>query len=332
MSPTQFSQLDETLLAKRKLLTEQLARMQSVLVAYSGGVDSSVLAYYARQVLGPKAKIVIALSPSLAQSELDAARHQARQFDFDLIEINTDEVGLDAYRRNDGMRCFFCKSTLFEHLHQIKEELSINAIAYGANMDDLSDERPGHKAAAKYNVEAPLLQCGLYKTEIRALAEAAGLPSFDRPQAACLSSRFPKNVYIDPARLAIVDRAEEAVRALGFKQVRVRYRLGDATRRQTGVQKYDGTIPFLDADHRVSASVEIGEEELLALKQHPEKAALIEEKLTAIGFDSVHIDEHGYRQGGADKHVTVSPASAGVFVEISAGALDDDTSGGAGHG
>jgi len=276
MALTKSINLPPAVLEKQALLVAELAKLNSVIVAYSGGVDSSLLAYYARAVLKDRARIVIALSPSLAQSELLAARKQAELFNFDLLEIATEEVELSEYRRNDGMRCFFCKSTLFEYLQRLKVALSIDAIAYGANMDDLSDVRPGHKAAEKYHVLAPLMAAGLYKEEIRILARAAGLPSFDRPQAACLSSRFPQNIYIDQERLAIVDQAEEGVRAFGFRQVRVRFKESEA-------------------------SVEIGQDELLLLKNRPQIAALIEEKLLKLGFSQVKIDPRGYRQGGANE-------------------------------
>ena len=143
MASTQSIDLPPALETKSRLLTEQLAGLRSVIVAYSGGVDSSLLSFYARRALGKMAKIVIAVSPSLAQFELAAARvNRPSLLQFDLIEIATQEVELDQYRRNDTMRCFFCKSTLFEFLQQMKDQLSVNAIAYGANMDDLNDTRP----------------------------------------------------------------------------------------------------------------------------------------------------------------------------------------------
>jgi uncharacterized protein len=262
---------------KHQALIDCFDAMQSVLVAYSGGVDSSLLAFYARLVLGCRARIVIAISPSLAQGELLAAREQARLFDFDLIEINTEEVGSADYQRNDGMRCFFCKSTLFDYLQKMKEEQNIDAIVYGANLDDLNDVRPGHQAAANYKVLSPLLDSGLGKVDIRALAAAWGLPSHDRPQAACLSSRFPKFVTIDADKLALIDQAEDIVRGAGFKQVRVRYR-----------------------KELELASVEIAVDELPKLKADASLHASIQSGLKSLGFAEVFIDPLGYRQGGAD--------------------------------
>jgi uncharacterized protein len=170
-------------------------------------------------------------------------------------------------------------------------------------MDDLDDLRPGHQAAANYNVLAPLLDSGLYKVEIRALAEAHGLPSYDRPQAACLSSRFPQDVYINQERLALIDQAEEAVRALGFRQVRVRFRENNTQAVIT--PKISVAGPF--------ASVEIGTDELAVLESRPEIIELIENSLRQFGFTRVYVDRRGYQQGGADKAVATN--FIGVSIE-----------------
>ena len=275
---------ESELAEKEQLLIGILRQLESVIVAYSGGVDSSVLAHYAKLALGSRAHIVIALSPSLAQAELEAARQQAKQANFDLIEINTDEVESEDYRANDSMRCFFCKSTLFEYLAAMQKQLSVCAITYGANVDDLSDYRPGHQAAKQYGVLAPLIDAGLTKIEIRELARRQGLPSWDRPQAACLSSRFVENTYITPSGLSLIDKLEQVVRDFDFRQVRVRYFTVDETAR---------------------ASVEVGPDELERFATEPE---LAEKLITALGvvneragasIRQFEIDPEGYSQGKA---------------------------------
>lgn len=262
----------EILDQKERLLTNRLSELESVLVAYSGGVDSATLAYYARMVLGEKARIVIAVSPSLSAQALSAARAQALLFEWDLIEIETDEIELREYQQNDNMRCFFCKATLFDRLSELAGKWNINHIAYGANLDDDADFRPGQMAADQFCVVAPLKEAGLSKSEIRLLAFSAGLPSWDRPQDACLASRIPTDVPVTIDTLSQVERAEACVRSLGFKQVRVRH-LG------TG------------------AVVEIGVDELPRFTEVPELRRRVEIDLAALGYQYTEIDPQGYRQG-----------------------------------
>lgn len=274
------------LLAKETALIDAVQAAQSLIVAYSGGVDSSVLAYYARKTLGERAKIVIAISPSLAQEELQAAREQAQQFSWNLIEIGTDEVDRSDYQRNDAMRCYFCKSTLFDELDKMSTRLEIAHVAYGANMDDLSDFRPGHKAAREHKVLSPLQSAQLNKGEIRQLAKRAGLPSWDRPQAACLSSRFPTFEPVNAPALSRVDAAERFIHSLGFQQVRVRNHTLSGTAGGAGDQ--------------LLARIEVAQSELDRFSHDPSLFARIDVALKDLGYAFVTLDLAGYQQGSAN--------------------------------
>jgi uncharacterized protein len=260
---------------KESALCNNLKALSSVMVAYSGGVDSSLLAYYARKVLDKKALIVIAVSPSLAKSELDFARLQEKQFNWDLLEISTDEVEKDEYKVNNEMRCYFCKTELFQCMQQIALQRKIDYLAYGANVDDLSDFRPGHEAARQFKVLSPLQDAQLSKEEIRYLAKEAGLPSWDRPQAACLSSRFPTFMPITTNKLSQVDKAESVLKGLGLRQVRVRH-------------------------HDNIARVEIGLDELPAFLSNSQQQVIATNKLKELGYKEVIIDPEGYKQGSAN--------------------------------
>lgn len=264
---------------KEAALEASLRALKSVIIAYSGGVDSSLLAYYARKVLGENARIVIAISASLAQEELAAARAQAEQFQWQLVEIETHEMELPEYQRNDGMRCYFCKRTLFSELEAMAVAEKIEHIAYGANVDDKKDYRPGHKAAAEFQVVSPLQEAGLEKEDIRALARQAALPSWNRPQAACLSSRFPTFERVTLEGLSQIDRAEHYLHSLGFKQVRVRH-YGD------------------------TAKVEVDRSELSRLLDDDQMVAKVSEELKKLGYKNVTIEPEGYRQGSANTFLT----------------------------
>ncbi len=265
----------KSLIQKEQDLEKQLSKLDSILIAYSGGVDSSVLAYYATKVLGEKAKIAIAVSASLAHEDLEAARQQAEQFNFDLFEVETKEIEDPEYQKNDGSRCYHCKKTLFEELEDLARDLDIKYIAYGAIMDDMKDSRPGTRAAREHRVLSPLQAAGLEKSEIRELAQKAGLPSWDRPQAACLSSRLPINEIVTVAKLSQIEKAESYLHSLGFKQLRVRH-------------------------HGEIARIELEESEIAKLSGNRELMAQVAKELKSYGYRFVTLDLTGYKQGGAN--------------------------------
>jgi uncharacterized protein len=260
---------------KEELLLARLAELPSVIVALSGGTDSAYLAWAAHRALGARALSVSALSPSYSAHDRGVVESFVRQFALRHEFIETHEIENPAYRANAPDRCYFCKDELFSVLDALAHERGFAAIAYGVNADDTLDFRPGHRAATEHQVLAPLLEANLRKAEIRELSRRAGLPTWDRPASACLSSRIPYGTEVTPERLALVERGEAALRALGFRQFRVRL-------------------------HEKLARIEVAPEEM-ARATNAEIAAAISRELKRAGFTYVALDLDGYRQGSLNE-------------------------------
>jgi uncharacterized protein len=260
---------------KELMLQKQLAEFPSMIIALSGGADSAYLAWAAHHAIGERALSVTALSPSYSAHDRSVVEDFVRQLGVRHEFIETHEMENPKYRANAADRCYFCKDELFNVLDIMAQERGFAAIAYGVNADDTLDFRPGHRAAAEHRVLAPLLDAGLHKTEIRALSQRAGLPTWDRPASACLASRLPYGTEVTPERLALIERGEAALRDLGFRQFRVRL-------------------------HEKLARVEIAPEEM-PRAMSPEMAASIASRLKAAGFSYVALDLEGYRQGSLNE-------------------------------
>jgi uncharacterized protein len=242
-----------------------------LLVAYSGGVDSAYLTWIAHRALGNNMLAVIADSPSLARTQLADALAFAREQEIPVEAISTSELDRPEYARNDGQRCFQCKDELFSVMENLRATRGFDAIAYGVNLDDQGDFRPGQQAAKLHHVAAPLLKAGLSKQEIRELAREAGLRIWDKPASACLSSRIEYGRPVTREALEVVERGEDAIRALGFRQFRVRHH-GDIVR------------------------IEIAREEM-ARALDPAIAAQFTEIFKQLGFKFVTLDLEGFRSG-----------------------------------
>ncbi|HKC18539.1 MAG TPA: ATP-dependent sacrificial sulfur transferase LarE [Candidatus Dormibacteraeota bacterium] len=216
-------QLDSFQPARLENAREIVRDLGSILVAYSGGVDSTLLLRLAMDELGGRTVAVLASSPAYPESEQSAARSLAREMGARLVEVNTSEVELEAYARNHPDRCFHCKEELFDTLEPLRLELGLAHLAYGATADDAGDHRPGHASAVRRGVRFPLLEAGMNKSDVRAAARALGLPNWNKPSFACLSSRIPHGTAVTVAALRQIEAAEGALKAMGFAQVRVRH-------------------------------------------------------------------------------------------------------------
>ncbi|MBI5801780.1 MAG: ATP-dependent sacrificial sulfur transferase LarE [Verrucomicrobia bacterium] len=272
----------------------------SSLIAYSGGVDSVFLAFVANEVLPGRSVAVIADSPSLPRRELSEAQDIAIRFNFPVRVVKTSEFSNPAYTANDSNRCYFCKHELFEELGPLARELGLSVIAYGENASDIGDFRPGAKAAGEFHIRAPLKEVGLTKTEIRSLSARFGLPTADKPQMACLSSRVPQGEVVTEQKLRMIEAGENLLRDLGFFDVRVRHHELNGT----GISPPATTPPHLNnlavsPSPPALARIEVGVAELPRLLDSA-GAARIVEALKRIGYAHVTLDLQGYRRGGAN--------------------------------
>lgn len=258
--------------AKRARLSELLCKNAPLVIAYSGGVDSAFLLAEAHRTLGGQALGVIADSPSLPRAALAEALAVARAIGIEVEVIQTLELDNPDYTANPPNRCYFCKAELFQRLDSLAATRGFRAIAYGENADDMSHDRPGRAAAAEFKIIAPLRDAGLSKAEIRALSRELGLPTADAPAQPCLSSRIPWGTPVTPDALAMVERGEAHVKALGFRVFRVRH--------------------IVDADNAQRAKVLVAPDEL---PRASGLAAEIERGILAAGYVSVEIDPAGYR-------------------------------------
>lgn len=270
------SELPGEVAVKRDRLLELLRSFGSCAVAFSGGLDSTVLAKAACLALGDRAVAVTGVSPSLAVGELDECRDLAARIGIRHEVIQTEELSNPDYQKNAPDRCFHCKTELFSQVEKIAERLDVAVVADGSNRDDHGEHRPGLRAAQQRKVRSPLADCDLTKPELRLLARHWGLPTWDKPAAPCLSSRIAYGEQVTPERLAMVDAAERFLRSRGFSPLRVRYHRGDIAR------------------------IEVAAEALPRLVDPPMRQEVVEQ-LSALGFKYVSVDLRGFRSGSLNE-------------------------------
>jgi uncharacterized protein len=269
------------MIEKERALRETLSSLRSVIVAYSGGVDSAYLAYVAHETLGWRALAVTADSASYPARHRRMAVDIAERFGLHHEIIRTEELERPEYRANPDNRCYFCKRELYTHLARMASGRAA-VVVDGNNADDRGDYRPGRQAAREFGVRSPLDEANLAKAEIRELSRRAGLPTWDEPSSACLSSRIPYHSEVTREKLRMIERAEEALRALGFRVCRVRH-------------------------HDELARIEVGQDELERALA-PEMSAAIVRQLKALGYRYVTVDLQGYRMGSLNEGLRLRPA------------------------
>ncbi len=274
--------VDRETLARQ--LVELIRGYGSCAVAFSAGVDSTVVAKAAQLALGERAVAVTGTSASLAAGELEEARRLAAQIGIRHEVLHTDEFSQDDYLRNAPDRCYHCKTELYTQMEGVAERLGVNVILNGANLDDAGDYRPGMQAAGEHQVQSPLAECGFRKAEVRAVAEYWQLPVWDKPATPCLSSRVAYGEEVTPQRLAMIDEAEQYLRELGMRTLRVRYHKGDMARLEVPLE----ALPQLCDDQ---------------VRQQ------IVERLKSLGFKYVTLDLEGFRSGSLNALVSIERLS-----------------------
>lgn len=264
----QLLSLEHKLLHLRQIF----AAMDSVLVAYSGGIDSTFVLKVAHDQLGDSAVGITAISPTFPAVELETATRVAKEIGARHELIETDQLTIPAFTANDASRCFHCKTDLYQLMGKLSALRAQSVVVDGTNLDDLGDDRPGITAAREWGVRSPLVEAGLTKADVRSLARDLGLSNWDKPAAACLSSRIPRGITITREKLSRVEQAEEVLFAEGFRHCRVR-------------------------DHGEIARIEVGQNELARMLDG-ERGTRISRRMKALGFRFVTIDLEGYRPGG----------------------------------